>query len=194
MLTCAIPNDVTTRYPGLEQMASLEDIVLVVPNYRLGSFGFMTLPVLDRTDPRNVSGNYGLLDQQLALAWVQENIRSFGGDSNNVTVLGQSSGGTSILALLASPGSKALFHAAVSLSASPNITVSITDAQKIFAAAVAAANTTCSGDGDRDHNHTFTAACLRALPARTVASLLPSTFDVSPGLPTSPRGMNYPGQ
>ena len=55
----------TGSYPGLVNLAALEQIVFVVPNYRLGAFGFMTLPSFDETDPRGVSGNYGLLDQQL---------------------------------------------------------------------------------------------------------------------------------
>jgi para-nitrobenzyl esterase len=55
-------------------------------------------------------------DIQLALRWVQANIGAFGGDASRVTVLGQSSGGTAILALLSSPASQGLFHGAISLS------------------------------------------------------------------------------
>jgi para-nitrobenzyl esterase len=76
----------TGSYPGLEALAALEEVVLVVPNYRLGAFGFLSLPALDATDPRGVSGNYGLLDQQLALKWVQSNVAAFGGDPDRVTV------------------------------------------------------------------------------------------------------------
>jgi para-nitrobenzyl esterase len=64
-----------------------------------------------------------LLDIQLALRWVQQNGAKFGGDPRRVTLIGQSSGGTNILALLASPASNGLFAAAISLSASPNITI-----------------------------------------------------------------------
>ena len=126
---------------------------------------------------------------------MQQNIHVFGGDSNSVTILGQSSGGTSILALLASPASASLFHAAVSLSASPNITVSIDDEQVVFADAVIAANTSCSGAGAGAGAGAgnIDAACLRKLPASTVASFLPRAFDVSPGLPSGPSGMQYPG-
>jgi para-nitrobenzyl esterase len=63
---------------------------VVVPSYRTNAFGFMALPELAQEDPRGVSGNYGILDQQLALQWVQQNIAAFGGDPSHVTVYGQS--------------------------------------------------------------------------------------------------------
>ena len=171
----------TGSYPGIGQLAVLEDIVLVVPNYRLAAFGYLTHPALDRTDPRGVSGNYGLLDQQLALRWVAENVAAFGGDPGRVSVLGQSSGGTSILGLLASPGSRGLFHAAISLSASPNVTMDLQQAHRQNAKVVAA-QTDCAGAAD-------VAACLRGLTSQQVAALLPAaSFDVSPTLPRSPAG------
>jgi carboxylesterase type B len=98
-------------------------VVLVAINYRLGSFGYLALKELSATDPRGVSGNYGITDVQESLRWVQQNIASFGGDASRVTVFGQSSGGTQVLALLASPASNGLFHAAMSLSGSPNISM-----------------------------------------------------------------------
>jgi para-nitrobenzyl esterase len=52
--------------------------VLVTINYRLNAFGFLALPELGARDPRGVSGNYGILDQQLALRWVHQNIAHFG--------------------------------------------------------------------------------------------------------------------
>ena len=75
---------------------------MVTINYRLGAFGFLAHPALaDR--PGGSSGNYGFMDQQAALRWVQRNIRSFGGDPRNVTIAGESAGGTSVLAQVASP-------------------------------------------------------------------------------------------
>ena len=124
----------TVSYPGLGKLAQLEDIVLVVPDYRLAAFGWLAHPALE-LDGRP-SGNYGLLDQQLALRWVQENVGFFGGDASRVTVLGQSSGGTSILGLLSSPLSNGLFHAAVSLSASPNVTMGLHEAHAQFHRAI----------------------------------------------------------
>jgi len=87
--------------------------MLVAMNYRLGALGFAALEELASADPRGVSGNYGILDQQLAMRWVAKNAAAFGGDAAKVTLLGQSSGGTSILAHLAAPASRGLFHAAI---------------------------------------------------------------------------------
>lgn len=80
-----------------------KDCILVSINYRLNVFGFFVHPDLNREDPHGASGNYGLQDQIQALKWVYENIEGFGGDKNNITVFGQSSGGRSTMALLCSP-------------------------------------------------------------------------------------------
>ena len=77
--------------------------ILVTINYRLNVFGFFAHPELDRESPYGSSGNYGLLDQIQALKWIYENIEGFGGDPDNITVFGQSSGGRSTMALLCSP-------------------------------------------------------------------------------------------
>lgn len=90
-----------------------QDIVLVTINYRLGALGFLAHPLLSEEADTKTSGNYGFLDQLLALKWVQENIQSFGGDPNNVTVFGESAGATSVSVLAASPLSKGLFHKAI---------------------------------------------------------------------------------
>ena len=68
--------------------------VVVAPNYRVGPLGFLAHRALAAEDPtRPTSGNYGLLDQQAALRWVQDNIARFGGDPNNVALAGTSAGG-----------------------------------------------------------------------------------------------------
>ena len=87
--------------------------------YRLGVFGFLALPELRAADPRGTSGNYGITDLLAALRWVRREISAFGGDAGRVTVLGQSSGGTNVLALLAAPAARGLFHRAIALSGSP---------------------------------------------------------------------------
>ena len=92
-------------------------VVLVSINYRLGALGFLAHPLLSAGSEIGVSGNYGLLDQIAALQWVQRNIAAFGGDPGNVTIFGESAGGTSVQALLASPHSKGLFHRAIVQSA-----------------------------------------------------------------------------
>jgi para-nitrobenzyl esterase len=80
-------------------------VLIVTINYRLDIFGFFAHPELTRESPHHASGNYGLMDQILALQWVHDNIAGFGGDPNNVTVFGQSAGSidTGILASRARP-------------------------------------------------------------------------------------------
>lgn len=85
-------------------------VILVSANYRLGVFGFFAHPELTRESPHRSSGNYGLLDQILALRWVQENITRFGGDPANVTIFGESAGSLDVNVLMASPLSKGLFQ------------------------------------------------------------------------------------
>lgn len=88
-------------------------VVVVTINYRLGVFGFLGHPDLTRESPHHASGNYGLMDQLLALRWVQRNISAFGGDPKRVTVFGESAGATSIGYLLVSPLAKGLFQQAI---------------------------------------------------------------------------------
>jgi para-nitrobenzyl esterase len=95
------------------EVLAKKGVVVVSFNYRLGIFGFFAHPGLARETGRNGSGNYGLLDQAAALAWVQQNIKAFGGDPANVTIFGESAGSFSVSALLASPLSKDLFKRAI---------------------------------------------------------------------------------
>lgn len=106
-------------YAPTVELAEKLNVVFVSINYRLNAFGFMALEWLKTGSPTNTSGNYGFMDMLEALRWVKENIRNFGGDPNKVTVFGQSSGGTSLIALLASRLSKGLFQKAWMISASP---------------------------------------------------------------------------
>lgn len=104
----------TPLYSG-EHLAR-HGVIVVTANYRLGVLGFLSLDELRRESARGTSGNYGLLDQIAALAWVHRNIGAFGGDPGIVTVFGQSSGAISISALVASPMAKGLFHRAIAES------------------------------------------------------------------------------
>ncbi|MDZ4373644.1 MAG: carboxylesterase family protein [Phenylobacterium sp.] len=90
-----------------------DGVVLVAINYRLGALGYFAHPALTREAGSAPTGNFGLMDQVAALKWVKANIAAFGGDPDNVTVFGESAGGMSTLALLATPEAKGLFHKAV---------------------------------------------------------------------------------
>jgi para-nitrobenzyl esterase len=92
-------------------------VVVVTFNYRLGVLGFLAHPQLSAESSRGVSGNYGLLDMVAALQWVKRNIAAFGGDPENVTIFGESAGGTAVCLLLVMPDAKDLFHKAISESA-----------------------------------------------------------------------------
>jgi para-nitrobenzyl esterase len=85
----------------------------VTINYRLGPLGFLVHPALSAESRRNISGNYGLLDQIQALEWVKANISAFGGDPANVTIAGESAGGLSVMYLMATPSAHGLFHKAI---------------------------------------------------------------------------------
>ncbi|MFG3258292.1 carboxylesterase/lipase family protein [Streptomyces sp. NPDC048172] len=102
---------------GAQRLADKGDVIVVSPNYRLGIFGFLSHPALDHGKARNLSGNFGLEDQQAALRWVQRNAKAFGGDPGNVTIFGESAGGTSVCSQLAAPTSAGLFHRAIVQSA-----------------------------------------------------------------------------
>jgi para-nitrobenzyl esterase len=84
-------------------------VVVVTINYRLDVFGFLAHPELTKESGTNSSGNYGLLDQIAALKWVQRNIRTFGGDPDQVTLFGESAGAFDVSLLMASPLTKGLF-------------------------------------------------------------------------------------
>lgn len=87
--------------------------ILVTINYRVNAFGFLSHPELTAESEHDASGNYGLMDQIAALAWVRRNIEAFGGDAKSVTVFGQSAGGASIANLMASPLARGLFDRAI---------------------------------------------------------------------------------
>jgi para-nitrobenzyl esterase len=93
-------------------------VIFVSLNYRVGALGFLAHPELTAESPHHSSGNYGLLDDIACLQWVRANIARFGGDPENVTLMGQSSGAMSVAALHASPLARGLFHRAIGLSGS----------------------------------------------------------------------------
>ncbi len=92
------------------------NVIVVTINYRLNLFGFFSHPALSS---EGASTNYGILDQQAAMRWVQRNISAFGGDPNNVTLFGESAGGLSITMNMVSPSAEGLFHKVILMSAVP---------------------------------------------------------------------------
>jgi para-nitrobenzyl esterase len=139
--------------------------VVVTVNYRLGFLGFLAHPALTAESPDHASGNYGLMDQQAALQWVQRNIRNFQGDRNNVTIFGESAGGLSVHSHLVSPLSAGLFDRAIVESGAYSLT------QPSLSAAENAGTGTASAVGCT----TQTAACLRAVPVETLLANQPPT-------------------
>jgi para-nitrobenzyl esterase len=102
-------------YSGAE--LARQGVLFVSANYRVGRFGTFAHPALTRANEDNgLLGNYGYMDQLAALRWVQRNIAAFGGDPDNVTIVGESAGGMSVHVLVTSPMAKGLFHKAVVMS------------------------------------------------------------------------------
>jgi para-nitrobenzyl esterase len=93
-------------------------VIYVSANFRLGLFGLLAHPDLSSESGHHASGNWGILDQRAALQWVKRNIASFGGDPDNVTLMGQSSGAMAINDLQASPLGRGLFARIIGLSGS----------------------------------------------------------------------------
>ena len=108
----------TGSYSGTQESFVKEGIVYVSIEYRLGALGFMSHPALCKESKNGISGNYGILDQIMALQWIHDNIASFGGDPDKVTIAGESAGGISVSILCASPLCKGLFRAAICESGS----------------------------------------------------------------------------
>ncbi|MDB6091183.1 MAG: Carboxylesterase type [Gammaproteobacteria bacterium] len=130
--------------------------VVVTINYRLGIFGFFSNSFINAEG--HLWGNYGILDQQAALRWVQANIAAFGGDPNKVTLGGQSAGARDTTANLISPFSKGLFQRAI-LESYPEISW-VTAAQMLPRGDSFAAAAGCSDAG-----------CLRSLSAARILQL-----------------------
>ncbi|KAJ3444459.1 carboxylesterase [Anaeramoeba flamelloides] len=137
------------RWGNPYRYASEHNIVAVTLNYRLGLLGFLALEALDHADQRGISGNYGFLDQLKALQWVQDNIKQFGGDPNQVTIGGQSAGGFSVLALTSSKLSEGLFQRGIAMSAAPGLFQTQKEASKDNLKAFVP-NTACKGMAGND--------------------------------------------
>src|ERR1700728_2953651 len=149
-------------------------VIVVTINYRLGYLGFLAQSAIDVEG--HLNGNYGLIDQQFALGWVRRNIASFGGDPDRVTIFGESAGGQSVYAQLASPLASGMFRGAISESGSyaefqnyfSNVVTlaqgETTGSQSVPSGAAIADSVGCTSQ---------TASCLRAVPASTMIAQEP---------------------
>ena len=151
--------------------------VHVTINYRLGALGFLDLPQLRAAGAG--AGNFGLLDQQAALRWVHRNIAAFGGNPRNVTIAGQSAGGSSVCDQIASPTARGLFQRAVIMSGGCSLTsqASADQAGQAFVTALSC---------------TDAAAVLSCLRDKSTAQILHAQQTSSPGVRPAVGGTAFP--
>ncbi|VBB32366.1 unnamed protein product [Acanthocheilonema viteae] len=141
-------------YDG-KAMAAISNVVVVNINYRLGPFGYLYL------NHHDVPGNMGMLDQQLALRWIQENIIAFGGNPSQVTLFGESAGAASIVAHLIAPGSHGLFKRGILQSGSLDNKWSLESPQHAMRKSLALAKY----HGCKMEKMMDTIKCLKSIPA-----------------------------
>ncbi|MGZ6175143.1 MAG: carboxylesterase/lipase family protein [Candidatus Binataceae bacterium] len=159
------------------RMVEQGGVIVVTINYRLGLLGFFAHKAID--EECHLKGNYGLMDQQLALRWVKRNIGAFGGDSKRVTIFGESAGGQSVYSDLASPTAAGLFQRAISESGSyiqfqdywaPISIVPLAQAETIGTSLVPSGTELANSVGCTSQ----TAQCLRDVPASTLVVAEPA--------------------
>ena len=110
----------TPAYDGA-RLAERGNMVVVTVQYRLGALGWLYLPALHGDNELDNSGNFGTLDIIESLKWVQANAAAFGGDTENVTIAGESAGAANVLTLIISEQASGLFHKAVIQSLGGNV-------------------------------------------------------------------------
>ena len=142
------------------QLAEHGGVVVVTLNYRVGALGFMAHPAMAAESEHGAAGNYGILDQILALQWTHDNIAAFGGDPDRVTVFGQSAGAYDTCILLTSPLAQGLADRALLLSGHCTAFT-----PEVAGAAAAGLSATLGCETEPD-----IAACLRAIPADQVTA------------------------
>ena len=160
-------------------LATATGAVVVTVEYRLGALGFYASADLDAERPEHVSGNYGILDQIAALAWVRDNIAGFGGAPDRVLLFGESAGGQDTLVHVASPLSRGLFAAAIvesggsyrtTLAQHEQIMTQLSDAVGCIPA---------------------TLDCMRAVPAATLAAVPSAEGPLASGMQYVPNIDGY---
>jgi para-nitrobenzyl esterase len=158
-------------------LASQANIIVVTINYRLGILGFLAQAGLAVEDPNGSTGNYGLQDQQAALAWVKQNIAGFGGNPARMTIFGESAGGASVEFQLVSP-------------IAPTVSAAIIESGAYAQALPTRAQAEATGDamatgplGCAPGTDAAIAACLRSLTAaQIVAAVPPQSLSISPNV------------
>ena len=158
-------------------LIAANNVIVVTINYRLGYLGYLAESGLDAEG--HTAANYGLMDQQFALNWINRNIAGFGGDANNVTVFGESAGGLSTLSNLVSPTAHGLFQQAIVESGSYSVQL------PSLATAETAGNAIATALGCA----TTDTACLRGVP---VASILAQQSAPTLSLTTIVDGTTLP--
>jgi len=169
----AFLNGESNSYDASELVA--QGVVVVTINYRLGMLGFLADPTIDNGTGA-ASTNYGLLDQQLAMQWVQDHIASFNGDKTNVTIFGESAGGFSVLSQLVLPNAHGLFQKAIVESGAYGDTLQPTPDTANMQGATFETNAKCPTPCTADDLRGLSAAdVLAAQDALKLQTLLPST-------------------
>lgn len=160
-----------------------QDTIVVSLNYRLGIFGYFSHPALDTEGHPAI--NYGTMDQQAALRWVKKNIAHFGGDSNNVTLYGESAGGQAVLTQMVSPGAAGLFQKAIVSSGSYALDQLSVEQSRKFGVQLA------QRVGCGDTRGAEAAACLRKLPTQT---FLDNGIESIPGMAANADAATIDGE
>ncbi|KAK2793459.1 hypothetical protein FQN50_010003 [Emmonsiellopsis sp. PD_5] len=148
-------------YDG-SSFAANQDVIVVTSNYRTNVFGFPGALELGAEER-----NLGLLDQRLALSWVQRNIASFGGDPAKVTIFGESAGAGSVDALITTPPPDDLFRAAILQSGQATINLTPANSTKSWIELTKAFNCPSSGSGEGGGLE-----CMRAIPAEDIKEVI----------------------
>ncbi|XP_070577223.1 cholinesterase-like isoform X2 [Ptychodera flava] len=149
------------QYNG-KVLATTQNVIVVTMNYRLGPFGFLALGIPE------IPGNMGLMDQVMALGWIKDNIASFGGDPDLVTIFGSSAGGASVGFHLLSPMSRDLFNRAIVESGVPNSPPLQPVVNSMFSVYFTNAFINNLGCATEEGNETAVLACLRRQSAHNI--------------------------
>ncbi|XP_077983791.1 uncharacterized protein LOC144438580 [Glandiceps talaboti] len=150
------------------------DVIVVTINYRLGILAMMS------TGDEHAKGNYGMFDQQLALRWVKENIGHFNGDTDRITIAGESAGGSSVLYHVLSPSSDGLFQRAIIQSAVFDYPIELSKTtEKTFKIASYLNCSENTDDASPRPNSEKVLECLRAVPVDTLLQTFNAVFQPS---------------